>query len=213
MRIRTRYRVFRLVILVALLAFAFSLWDLLANDSGFFIPVMIAYAALFLLGLLLYLGHKPVLDDTVMAAEFIEATPEGKPAEPTPEPEEVIEVVELAKTRPHIASVNVSGPHHFKCPFCSHLFSMELTHLRGRKDFWMNCPYCANNIRIPRQPRLATGKLDAVSNAAPGEKALFTCTRCGEVLRFTAPGGRLDRFLHVQACPNCKHSPVVPAAG
>lgn len=209
MRIRTRYTLFKAVAAVAILTFLFSLWDIFANHSNLFIPVVAAYLGLFVLAVLLYAGHKPVLDEEGLETELVRAAPEGAPAEAASI--EAIEVVEVPKSRPRLPSINVAGPHHFKCPFCSHLFSLELTHLRERHDFRINCPFCANNIRIPRQPRVTAQPLDELRAAAPSDRALFTCTHCGEVLRITAPGSQWDRLLHVQVCPRCQRTGVVPA--
>lgn len=214
MRIRTRYKWFRILILAAILAFLFSLYDIFANDSHLFIPVMGAYLVLFVAGLLLYLGHKPILDEEGLQTEVVTARPEGEPA-PTPpeEEEEAVEVVEVPKpARPRVPHLNVAGPHFFKCPFCSNLFAFEMTHLGGRKAFRMNCPYCANSIRIPRQPKVATQKVEGLWHPTPEAQALMTCTRCGEVLRITAPGSQWERLLHVQACPHCARTGVVPAS-
>lgn len=207
MRIRTRYKLFQAVGVLAVLAFFFSLFDIFGNQSDLFIPVMIGFLVLLAVDAVLYVGRKPLLDEEGIETEIISATPEGN----EPVPDDALEVVEVARSRPRLSNVQVAGPHHFRCPFCSNLFSVELTHLRGRSDFRMNCPYCSNTIRVPREPKVTAQSIDALVHAAPSDRAVFTCTHCGEVLRFTAPGSRIERFLHVQLCPNCRRSAVVPA--
>jgi len=137
-------------------------------------------------------------------------------AEAAPEPvpmlaEEAVELEEVPKRRPLVAA-DVQGPQAFRCPFCSQVFGLEATHLDRSNDFRMNCPYCANNIRVPRAPKVAAGDLQGVKDARLEDRVLYACSNCGEVLRFTAPGSRLERALSVSTCPNCRSPSLVLAA-
>lgn len=206
MRIRTRYKLFKAIMVAAVLVFALTLYDMFANEAGWQAPLLIAYVLLIALGLLLYVGYKPTL---------VEPGPLGEPvAEPVTgavaEEEAVVELAEVPKRR--AVGVRVEGPHAFRCPFCSQVFALEATHLDRTSDFRMNCPYCANNIRVPRRPKVAPGDLRPLAHAPTSERVLFTCNNCGEVLRFTAPDSRLERALTVSTCPNCRSPSVALAA-
>lgn len=219
MRIRTRYKFFKLFALLAIVVFGLSLYDVFMNDADWLIYILIAYGALLLFDLLFYLGRKPILEEgEPIVAEEIQATPEPvegeeAPAPPPPagEPVEAVEVVEVPKRRSVAVSHNVRGPHHFKCPYCTNLFALELTHLNQRADFRMTCPYCGNSIRIPRRPRVAPGDLGSLRSAAPRDRVLYTCSNCGEVIRFTAPQSRLNELLNVSTCPHCRSGRVSSA--
>jgi uncharacterized Zn-finger protein len=213
-RIRTRYKLFRAIIVVAIIVFLVSLYDMFGRDAEWQRYILLAYLVLAVLALILYIGHKPVLTEEPIVSEELVATPEGgEPQVPLPVPEEeaVVEVSEVAKPRAYAAGP-VQGPHAFRCPYCSQVFGLEATHLRRSNDFRMDCPYCANNIRIPRAPKVAPGDLKRVKRAKHADRVLFTCGSCGEVLRFTAPQSRLERALSVRSCPNCRSPSVVLAA-
>jgi transcription elongation factor Elf1 len=212
-RIRTRHKLFRAIIGVAVLVFLASLFDMFLNDAAWMTYVLATYLVLAVLALVLYLGHKPVLPDEEPVPEgAVEPMPVPDPlaAEAAAQEEAVVEIEEVPKRRP-IGGVHVEGPHYFRCPFCSHAFALEATHLRRTHDFRMNCPYCANSIRVPRKPKVAPGNVRPLHHAAPGERVLFACTNCGEVLRFTAPQSRLERALSVTTCPQCR-SPTLALA-
>lgn len=196
MRIRTRYTLFRSILAVAIAVFVLSLFDIFANASAWFVPVMIAYVALAVLALILYIGHKPDLEAETVVAE------------PEPVPDQT--VVEEVTPAPQL---NVQGPHHFRCPFCANIFALELTHLRKEHDIRMDCPFCANNIRIPRRPRLSPGRPVRTELATPEEQAAFVCDNCGEQLRYTAPGRRAMDKARVHTCPHCGSERVDPARG
>ena len=211
MKIRTRHKLFKAIIAVAVVVFLFSLFDMFARDAEFQNYVLLAYIVLAILALILYIGHKPDLtEEEPIVAEELDATPAGMEpslALPIAEEEAAIEVTELTKPRAY-ASGPIQGPHAFRCPFCSQVFGLEATHLRRQNDFRIDCPYCANNIRIPRAPKIAPGNLKGVNRAKEDDRVLFTCTNCGEVLRFTAPESRLERSLNVRSCPNCRSGSV-----
>jgi Zn finger protein HypA/HybF involved in hydrogenase expression len=193
LRIRTRYKLFRIILVLSIITFILSLYDIFANASAWFIPVMIVYIVLAIFALILYIGHKPQLDEEILAAP-----------EPMP-PQDV--AAEVAR------GVNVQGPHHFRCPFCANIFALELTHLRKEHELRMDCPFCSNTIRIPRRPKLAAGQPVRLDLATPDEQALFTCENCGEVLRYTAPGQHPTDHVRVHTCPHCGSERVDPARG
>lgn len=197
MRIRTRYTLFKGIIALAVVTFLVSLYDIFARDSEWFFIVMAVYAVLALFALVLYIGHKPRLEG------------EPTPVEPVPVVPDQDVVAEVEPARP----LAVEGPHHFRCPFCSNIFALELTHLQKKYELRMDCPFCANTIRIPARPKLAPGlpiQMDAVS---PPEQAVFVCFNCGEMLRYSAPGQRAEDHARVRSCPHCGSDQVGPAVG
>lgn len=198
MRIRTRYKLFRIIIIVGIVVFLVSLYDIFANESQWFIYVMIGYAALAILALILYLGYKPKLDEEPVAAE------------PAP-PVEGDVVTEVPPPEPR--RLNVQGPHHFRCPFCANVFALELTHLRKEHELRMDCPFCANTIRIPRRPKLSPGAPVRMDRITPDEQALFVCENCGEELRYSTPGQRAEARARVHTCPHCGSGRVDPTHG
>lgn len=212
MRIRTRYKLFKIVILLAVVVFVVSLYDMFIAPSeqktDLQAYVLIAYAVLILVGLVLYIGRKPKLtQDEPIIAEELAAVPEGVEPEPLPtleEQEEAVEIVEVPKPRQTVSSAGLGGPSTFRCPFCSNLFALEATHVHRDADVRMTCPYCTNRIRIPRRPKVARGKTKGLRHVAPSDQVLYACNNCGEVLRFSAPGSQMERALLVQTCPNCK---------
>lgn len=195
MKIRTRHRLFKIIIAVAIVTFVLSLYDIFVNQSGWFIPVMAVYVVLAVAALVLYVGRKPQLEETVVAAPD-EETPQDLAVETTPRSE-----------------VSVRGPHHFRCPFCSQVFALELTNLRKQHELKMDCPYCANTIRVPRSPKLVPGSLVPMEEIQPADQAVFACASCGENLRFSAPGTAPEPRVHVYTCPHCGSNQVQPAAG
>ncbi|HLE48122.1 MAG TPA: hypothetical protein VI818_07485 [Candidatus Thermoplasmatota archaeon] len=201
MRIRTRYTLFKVIAALAVLVFVASLYDMFQNASEWFIPIMVAYVVLALFALLLYLGYKPDLEEE--AAQAMVAAPEPI------SPQDVVEEV----APPPTLDVKVSGAHHFRCPFCSNTFALELTHLRKVHELRMDCPFCSNTIRIPRNPKLSPGLPVDLSSPAPAEQALFVCENCGEFLRYTAPGQRAEDRARVHTCPHCGSEQVDPAVG
>lgn len=209
MRIRTRHKLFKIIIAVAIIVFLVSLYDMFLNEAEWQIYILLTYLVLAFFALVLYIGHKPDLNvEEPIITEQIAARGIDEAPPPVPQvEEEAIEVTEVPKPRAYAAGP-VQGPHAFRCPFCSQVFGLEATHLRRSNDFRIACPYCANNIRIPRAPKVAAGDVGVVRHARESEQVLFTCTTCGEVLRFTAPRSRLERALHVNTCPNCR-SPTV----
>lgn len=226
-RIRTRYKLFKAIIAVAVIVFLATLYDMFFNDSAWRDGLLIGYVALGVVALLLYIGHKPDLDEPVaVALPAVEPEPEPVPAiveppppvEPPPietpifaEPEPVAMIEEVPRSQRVVGAVDVQGPHNFRCPFCVSTFALEATHINRRSDFRMDCPYCGRSIRIPRDPRIAKGEPVHVEEAAPQDRGLYTCSTCGEVLRFTAPHKPDDRRYGVRTCPNCE-SPQVQAA-
>jgi DNA-directed RNA polymerase subunit RPC12/RpoP len=221
-RIRTRHSLFKALIVVGVVTYLVFLYDILLNESAWFIYVMIAFLALIVLALVLYLGRKPDVAEETEAEYAVEALPE-EPAEeaveaepvpwpgyeaepapaPEPEPDETVEIVEeIPKPRTPVPATAIHGPHHYRCPFCSRVFSMEATHLTGRMELRLSCPFCRNRIRVPSQPRMVVGHVPSMP-ATQHEQAAFTCNECGEVLRFTAAASAIQRMLHVQNCPNC----------
>ena len=199
MRIRTRYKWFKILIALAIVTFIISLYDMFANQSDWFVYVMIVYLVLAIIALILYIGHKPTLED--------EPTPVLAEPEPTPVPQDVVEEV----TPP--MELQVQGPHHFRCPFCANIFALELTHLQKQHELRMDCPFCANTIRIPRRPKLAAGQPVEMSGIGPREQAIFACENCGEALRYSAPGQRAEERARVYTCPHCGSTRVGPAVG
>lgn len=213
MRIRTRHTLFKVLIALGVLTYLVFLYDILLNDSAWFVYVMGAFVVLILLTLLLYLGVKPDVEPgDIMAAETVEAEPEAdelpeteaepQPQLPPPTPDEAVEVVEIPKQREHVDPSRIRGPHHYRCPFCSRVFSMEATHLDRRRDLRVSCPYCANHIRIPSAARIVVG--DVPRGWVPdSDQIAFHCQNCGEVMRFSAPASGIRRRLNVQTCPHC----------
>lgn len=217
MRIRTRHKLFKLLMLLAVLNFAFSLYDNYQLEQEFQVPVLLAYGVLAVLALLLYLGYKPDLspEEPVITEEVVARPAEEEPAPELLEPEtayEAVEVEEVPKPKPATASGDLRGRHAFRCPFCSNTFALESTHAGRAKDFRMSCPFCANNIRIPHRPKVTKGDMRALSSAPPSERVLYACRNCGEVLRFTAPGSRLRQAFSIVTCPHCESRHLVPAA-
>lgn len=196
MKIRTRYTLFKILLGLAVFTFLVSLWDIFGNQSDLFEEIMIGYVVLAVLALVLYIGHKPDLDEepVVLAAP-----------EPVPEQDVVGEVGAPA--------LDVKGPHHFRCPFCSNIFALELTHLQKRHETRMDCPFCANTIRIPARPKLSPGEPVAMGSVSAMEQAVFVCANCGEVLRYSAPGQRAEDRARVHTCPHCGSDRVDPAVG
>lgn len=195
MRIRTRYKLFRIIIGVGILVFVASLYDIFANKSEWFVYVMIGYAVLAVLALILYLGYKPDLTEAPVVVE----------PEPLP-PQDVVTEVPPPEPR----RLNVQGPHHFRCPFCANVFALELTHLRKEHELRMDCPFCANTIRVPRTPKLSPGLPVRMDRITPPEQALFICENCGEELRYSAPGQRAEARARVHTCPHCGSARVDP---
>lgn len=153
MKIRTRHRLFKIIIGVAIATFVLSLYDIFAHQSGWFIPVMAVYVLLAVAALILYIGRKPQLEEeTVVAAPEAEA-PQDLAVETTPR-----------------SQVAVQGPHHFRCPFCSQVFALELTNLRKEHEMKMDCPYCANTIRVPRSPKFVPGSLVPMDDVRPTDQ-------------------------------------------
>jgi DNA-directed RNA polymerase subunit RPC12/RpoP len=196
-KIRTRYLWFKGIIVAAIVTFAVSLFDIFGNDSEWFAPIMIAYIVLAVAALILYIGHKPDLDD----GPAVVATPQTMPDQ---------DVVTQLATPKHL---DVKGPHNFRCPFCSNIFALELTHLEKRHEIRMDCPFCANTIRIPSRPKLAPGTQIAMETIGPAEQAVFVCGNCGEVLRYSSPGHRAEEHARVHTCPHCGSDRVDPAVG
>jgi Zn finger protein HypA/HybF involved in hydrogenase expression len=194
-KIRTRYKLFKAIIVLAVVVFLVSLWDIFGNDSDLFEEIMLAYIVLGVLALILYIGHKPDLDEEPVVL----ATPE-----PMPEQDVVAEVT---------PGLEVQGPHHFRCPFCSNVFALELTHLQKRHETRMDCPFCANTIRIPSRPKLAPGEPVAMDSISAAEQAVFVCSNCGEIIRYSAPGQRAEERARVHTCPHCGSDRVSSAAG
>ena len=197
MKIRTRYTLFKVIIALAIVTFLVSLWDIFGNESQLFEEIMLAYIVLAVLALILYLGHKPDLDEEPVVV----ATPE-----PVPDQDVVAEV-----TPPR--ALDVQGPHNFRCPFCSNIFALELTHLQKQHETRMDCPFCANTIRIPARPKLAPGEPISMASISAAEQAVFVCSNCGEVMRYSAPGQRPEDRIRVHTCPHCGSDRVSPAAG
>lgn len=196
MKIRTRYKLFRIIIGIGIVVFLASLYDIFLNKSAWFIYVMIAYVVLAIFALILYLGYKPRLDEPVVA-------------EPAPVvPQDVVTEVPPPEPR----RLNVQGPHHFRCPFCANVFALELTHLRKEHELRMDCPFCANTIRVPRRPKLSPGAPVRMDRISKDEQALFICENCGEELRYSAPGQRAEARARVHTCPHCGSQRVDPAA-
>src|SRR5688572_22246807 len=158
---------------------------------------MLGYIVLAVAALILYLGHKPDLDEEPVVL-----------AEPEPVPEQDV-VAEVAPAAP----LAVQGPHNFRCPFCSNVFALELTHLQKRHETRMDCPFCANTIRIPSRPKLSPGDPVAMASISAAEQAVFVCSNCGEVLRYSAPGQRAESRARVHTCPHCGSDRVDPAVG
>jgi DNA-directed RNA polymerase subunit RPC12/RpoP len=220
MRIRTRHKLFKLLILLAVVNYLVFLYDVLLNESEFFVYVMIGFLAILFFVLLLYIGVKPDLDDEPELLETVTAEPEADEmedslfaapaeeeppmAEPTPEPilEEAPEVVEIPKPHANVDAANMRGPHHYRCPFCSHVFGVEATHLRNRRELRVSCPYCANHIRIPAKPKVVVGEVPR-GRVEDKDRVAYSCSNCGEVLRITAPQSSIRRRLIVQACSHC----------
>ena len=205
MRIRTRYKLFKIIAALAVVVFVASLYDMFQNASEWFVPIMVAYVVLALGALLLYIGYKPDLDE-----EEGEPVLSGPVVVAAPEPIAAQDVVEEV---PRPRNVNVAGAHHFRCPFCSNVFALELTHLRKEHELRMDCPFCANTIRIPRNPKLSPGQAVDLTAIGPSEQALFVCEACGEFLRYTAPGQRAEDRARVHTCPHCGSERVDPAVG
>ena len=111
-------------------------------------------------------------------------------------------VIEIPKPRAQLTGASMHGPHHYRCPFCSHVFSFEATHLKERKDVGAACPYCSNHLRIPARPHVVVGPIPRGALMA-SDRVAFACGNCGEVLRFTAPGSSIQRYLRLDACPHC----------
>lgn len=221
MRIRTRHKLLKLLAGLAIVVFLASLWDMFLNDGELIIAVLGAYAVLLFLALLLYVGHKPTLDPREpIVAEELDARPvpvAGEPEEPAwptegedEEPEDVTQIEEVPKPRAHVGTLDVGSTNHFKCPFCSNVFGVAASH-RRRNDFRVNCPFCANSVRVPKRPKVTQGDLSEFSHASPSERRVFACAECGEQIQFTAPHGKPARSLHVMQCPNCKSRRVLPA--
>lgn len=198
MKIRTRYTLFKIIIALAVVIFLVSLWDIFVNESDLFEEIMLGYIVLAVAALILYLGHKPDLDEE---EPIVLAEPEPMPAQDV--------VAEIAPPQP----LDVKGPHNFRCPFCSNVFALELTHLQKRHETRMDCPFCANTIRIPSRPKLAAGNPVEMNSVSAAEQAVFVCGNCGEVLRYSAPGQRPEDRLRVHTCPHCGSDRVDPAAG
>lgn len=209
MRIRTRHRLFKVLVALAVIVFAGTLYDMFVNDSGWQIYFLLGYGVLLLAALLLYVGRKPVLPDDLVS-EVATAAPE--PVAPAGQPTEEAAEVRPDPPRRALGHAAMGGPHHFACPFCSHRFGLQATHVRRLADFRLDCPYCGNSIRIPRRPRVTSAPLDDLEAAAPPDRVHFACERCGEVLRLTAPGARSDRPPTVSNCPHCQNATVVLAA-
>lgn len=197
MKIRTRYTLFKIIIALAIVTFLVSLWDIFGNASDLFEEIMLAYIILAVAALILYLGHKPDLDEEPVVV-----------AEPEPMPPQDV-VAEVAPPQP----LDVKGPHNFRCPFCSNVFALELTHLQKRHETRMDCPFCANTIRIPSRPKLAPGNPIEMGAISAAEQAVFVCANCGEVLRYSAPGQRAEDRVRVHTCPHCGSDRVDPAVG
>jgi len=198
LKIRTRYKLFKVIIALAVVTFLVSLWDIFGNKSDLFEEIMIAYIVLAVLALILYIGHKPDLDEE---EPIVVATPE-----PMPDQDVVAEVTPAP-------ALDIQGPHHFRCPFCSNIFALELTHLQKRHETRMDCPFCANTIRIPSRPKLAPGEPVAMESISSAEQAVFVCGNCGEVIRYSAPGQRPEDRARVHSCPHCGSDRVNPAVG
>lgn len=209
MRIRTRYTLFKGLMALGVLVFAASLYDMFANEADWQFYILAAYALLIVLALVLYIGHKPKIEEDILTEQLPADAPQALPVE-----EEIAaaEIVEIPKQRAYVPASSMGPGHHFRCPFCSNLFELAATHARRTKDFRMNCPYCANSIRVPARPKVAPGDLAAFRSAAPDERVHYACRNCGEVLQFTAPGSRLERALRVATCPQCSSRQVTVAA-
>ncbi len=211
MRIRTRHTLFKVLIAAAVLAYLAFLYDIILNDSAWFIYVMGAFVVLILLTLLLYIGVKPDVEPgDILAAETVEAEPEAEELPepepqvelPPPTPDEAVEVVEIPKPHAQVDPSRIRGPHHYRCPYCSHVFSMEATHLDRRRELRVSCPYCSNHIRIPAAARIVVGEVPH-GWVPDTDRMAYQCQNCGEVMRFSAPASGIKRRLNVQTCPHC----------
>jgi transcription elongation factor Elf1 len=221
-RIRTRHKLLKLLIALAVVNYVVFLFDILFNASDLFIWVMLGFVVLIILTLLLYLGVKPTLEegDIVAADEVLaeaeEPVPAFPPEVPAPDPlppptrDEVVEVVEIPRRRPEVSAASMRGPHHYRCPFCSHVFSMEATHLKNRRDIRMSCPYCSNHVRIPPRARIVVGAIPR-GRVADKDRAAYRCAKCGEVRRVSAPASTARRMV-MQGCANCGSSRLDRAA-
>lgn len=214
MKIRTRHKLLKAIMVLAVLTFLVSLYDMFYNDASWEAILLITYVVLAFLALLLYIGFKPSLEkDEPIVTEELRAEPAGVDPLPAPlpvdEPLVAEEIVEIP--RRHTTAGPLEGPHTFKCPFCSNTFALEASHIQRKADFRMNCPFCGNDVKIPQTPHLTRARGVDVRHARTSEKALYTCSSCGEVLRVTAPGSLLERFLNIRACPNCNSRQMVPA--
>lgn len=215
MRIRTRHKLFKILITLAVLNYLLFLYDVLFNNSELFIWVMIGFVVLILLTLLLYIGVKPELEPgDVVARETVEAEPEAQeipempepqPALPPPTPDEAVQVVEIPKPHAQVDPSRIRGPHHYRCPFCSHVFSMEATHLQRRQELRITCPYCANHVRVPAAARIVVGEVPR-GWVPDTDRVAYQCQNCAEVLRFSAPASGIKRHLQIQTCPHCGSS-------
>lgn len=216
MKIRTRYTLFKAIIVVAILVFLATLYDMFQNASEWIAIMFLLYAVLAVFALLLYIGWKPNLDEEeAVVSEVIRAEPEPPAAvavAPPPGHEEPLwadEIVEVPRRRTPWA--NLQGPHHFKCPLCANVFALEASHIQRKSDFRLNCPYCGNDVKIPHLPHMTRAKRADVAHARADEKGMYTCTSCGEIVRVTAPGSALERLLNIKACPNCSSRQMTPA--
>lgn len=79
--------------------------------------------------------------------------------------------------------------HHFKCPNCNEVFTIEKSKIDDNKSFIITCPCCGATGRIPSKQKSAETK--------------FECINCGGQVSIWPEETESSHKVMVYSCPYC----------